>query len=269
MSLFPTARHAFLTNQVSLLTDTINVALVSTTSPSFSFSSSFQFLSSIPSANRVATATLASKAIDATGKFTAANITFPALTGAPIVWVVIYKDAGSDATSQLLDYNNKPLTPAGVDATITWGSTFGALRLYSTSGTQFYQKFITACMTASAPDLLTGNIKAVCVDSADYTPNLAAHEFLSDIPSGARISPISGNLTGKTLAAAIFDADDTLFTSMTGDTFEYVILFEDTGTESTSRLIGIITAGSNLPFAPNGTNAIAQWQNSGNRILTF
>ena len=42
----------------------------------------------------------------------------------------------------------------------------------------------------------TDTIKAVLVDTGTYTVNLSAHEFLSDIGTGARIST-SGAFTGK------------------------------------------------------------------------
>lgn len=37
-------------------------------------------------------------------------------------------------------------------------------------------------------DMDTDTIKAVFVDGADYTPNLSTHQYLSDIPSAARVA---------------------------------------------------------------------------------
>jgi DNA-binding helix-hairpin-helix protein with protein kinase domain len=36
-------------------------------------------------------------------------------------------------------------------------------------------------------DLLNDTIKVVLIDAADYTVNLADHDFLNDVPSGARV----------------------------------------------------------------------------------
>ena len=45
------------------------------------------------------------------------------------------------------------------------------------------------------------NVRAILVDTGAYTYN-DTHEFLDDIPSGARIA-VSGNLTGKALAGNV------------------------------------------------------------------
>ena len=61
----------------------------------------------------------------------------------------------------------------------------------------------------------TDTIKAVLVDTGTYTVNLSAHEFLSDIGTGARIAT-SGSFTGKSTAGGAADANDITFTSVTG-----------------------------------------------------
>jgi len=49
------------------------------------------------------------------------------------------------------------------------------------------------------------------------------------------------NLSGKTVTAGVADAADVTFTSVTGATVEAVAIFEDTGTETTSQMIALIT----------------------------
>ena len=61
----------------------------------------------------------------------------------------------------------------------------------------------------------TDTIKAVLVDTGTYTVNLSAHEFLSDIGTGARIAT-SGAFTGKATTGGAADANDVTFTSVTG-----------------------------------------------------
>ena len=61
----------------------------------------------------------------------------------------------------------------------------------------------------------TDAIKCVLLDTGVYTPNMATDQFLSDIPVGARVAT-SPNLAGKTSAAGVADADDVLFTAVTG-----------------------------------------------------
>ena len=67
----------------------------------------------------------------------------------------------------------------------------------------------------------TDTIKAVLVDTGTYTVNLSAHEFLSDIGTGARIAT-SGAFTGKTTTGGAADANDVTFTSVTGASIEAI-----------------------------------------------
>lgn len=115
-------------------------------------------------------------------------------------------------------------------------------------------------------DWSSDTIKAVLIDSADYTINAATHEFLSDIPSAARVA-VSGPLTGKTSTAGVADADDVSFPSVLGDQAEAIVLFVDTGVEATSRLLVYIDGGTGFPVTPNGGNINVTWSNGSNRIF--
>lgn len=112
----------------------------------------------------------------------------------------------------------------------------------------------------------TDTIKAVLVDAADYTLNLATHDNLDDIPAGARVAT-SGALASKTVTAGVADAADLTISSVSGDPFEYIILFKDTGVEATSRLIGCIDTATGLPCTPNGGDIILQWDSGANKIF--
>lgn len=109
-------------------------------------------------------------------------------------------------------------------------------------------------------------IKAVLVDTGLYTVNLATNANLSDIPSGARIST-SPALTSKTVTAGVADAGDVTFSSVSGATVEAVVLYKDTGTASTSRLITYIDTGTGLPITPNGGDIVTAWSNGANKIF--
>lgn len=110
------------------------------------------------------------------------------------------------------------------------------------------------------------NIKCVLVDTADYTVNLATHDNLDDIPSGARVAT-SGNLSGKTTTAGVADADDVTFTSVTGDQSEALVIYKDTGTESTSKLIAYIDTATGLPVTPGGGNITVTWSSGSSKIF--
>lgn len=97
---------------------------------------------------------------------------------------------------------------------------------------------------------LTGNVKIVLIDTAAYTYS-AAHDFLDDIPAGARIA-ISGNLANKTFVNGTFDADNISIAGVSGATVEAIAYYVDTGVEATSRLIFYDDTLTGLVYTPNG-----------------
>lgn len=109
-------------------------------------------------------------------------------------------------------------------------------------------------------------IKAVLVDTAAYTVNLATHQFLSDIAAGARIAT-SPAFAGKTVTAGVADANDLTFAAVTGPTIEALVIFKDTGTPATSPLIGWIDSATGLPATPNGTDIPVVFDNGPNKIF--
>ena len=118
-----------------------------------------------------------------------------------------------------------------------------------------YPKYKKALMNGSSNvDLSGGNVKMILVDEGAYTYD-AAHDFLDDVPSGARIA-VSGNLSGKTFSdSADFDFDDPTFTTVSGTTIEAILLFIDTGTEATSRLVAYQNSSlTGAPITPDGSN---------------
>ena len=117
-------------------------------------------------------------------------------------------------------------------------------------------------------DMLVDDIKVVLVDSADYTLNLATHDFLDDIPAGARVAT-SGNLANKTTTLGVFDADDITIAGVTGDQFEYIIIYRDTGTAGTSQLIACIDTATGIPCTPNGGDITISWDSGANKIFAL
>jgi hypothetical protein len=83
----------------------------------------------------------------------------------------------------------------------------------------------------------------------------ASHEFPSDIPSGARIAT-SGNLASKTFGNdGSFDSDDPTLSGVNGDTVEAIVLYIDTGTAGSSRLIMYQDRGvTGVPLTPDGSD---------------
>lgn len=123
--------------------------------------------------------------------------------------------------------------------------------------------------TKGKEKILSGNInmasdtiKAVFVDSADYTPNLATHDFLDDVPGGGIVGTAQ-TLGSKTFTDGTFDAADVTFTGVSGDQVEYILIYKDTGSAATSPLICLFDAATNLPATPNGGDLQIAWNASG------
>lgn len=95
-------------------------------------------------------------------------------------------------------------------------------------------------------------IKCVFVDTDTYTVNLNTDQDLADIPSGNRVAT-SGALT-ITVSGGTVDCADFAVNSVTGDQFEAVVFYKDTGVEATSTLLLYIDTATGLAFTPSGGN---------------
>lgn len=133
----------------------------------------------------------------------------------------------------------------------------------------FYIPFKNSYLTqgANQVDFDTDDIRAILVDTGAYTVDLTNHDFLDDVPGGARIATVA--LTGESVSGNVFDANDAVFTSVSGATCEAVILYKHTGTESTSRLICYIDTATGLPVTPNGADITVQWDSGANKIFAL
>ena len=114
---------------------------------------------------------------------------------------------------------------------------------------------------------LTDNIKAALVDSAVYTPDLTADEFLSDVTSGGAVIATSSNLSSKDATDGVADAADITFSSVSGAQSEYIVIYKDTGTASTSPLIALIDTATGIPVTPSGADITVAWDGGANKIF--
>lgn len=112
-------------------------------------------------------------------------------------------------------------------------------------------------------DLLADTIKCILIDTADYTYS-ASHDNLDDVPAAARVGTAQ-TLANKSTTGGVFDADDAVFTSVTGDPTEAVIIYKEGGTEATSPLIAYIEGS----VTPNGGNITVQWDSGANKIFAL
>lgn len=110
------------------------------------------------------------------------------------------------------------------------------------------------------------NIKIVLIDEADDTPALDTDQHLEDRTAAARVST-SGNLTSKAVTDGVADAANVTLSSVTGDVSESIDIYQDSGVESTSRLIANIDTATGLPVTPNGGDIEVQWDDGANKIF--
>jgi hypothetical protein len=134
--------------------------------------------------------------------------------------------------------------------------------------TDLYATFMAACLSGSGPNLNGGTIKVVLVNiaSGHYAVNLATDQFLSAISSGDRVAT-TADLTGTSTTAGIFGAANTSFSSVSGAACGAIVIFNDTGTPSTSQLIMYIDDYAGLPITPDGSNINISWPTGTNLIF--
>jgi hypothetical protein len=130
-----------------------------------------------------------------------------------------------------------------------------------------YAKFKQKLLEGSI-DMTANNIKAVLVDTAAYAVDLAVDEFLSSIPVGDRIAT-SANLASKTVTGGVFDAADIVFTAVSGDESEAIVLYKDSGAAATSPLICYIDTATGLAVTPNGADINVAWSDGASKIFAL
>ena len=113
-----------------------------------------------------------------------------------------------------------------------------------------YPKYKEALLNGSTnTDMSGGTVKAALVDTGTYTYG-AAHEFLSDLSGRVGTDVTLGT---KTFTNGAFDSADPTWSSVSGNTAEAIVLYIDTGSAATSRLILFLDTGhTGLPVTPNG-----------------
>lgn len=118
-----------------------------------------------------------------------------------------------------------------------------------------YPKAKKAAFSGGAnANMLTGSVRIVLIDTGAYTFD-AAHEFLVDVPSGARLST-SAALAGKSVGDdGSFHSDNTRFEGVTSVSAEGLLWYIDTGSAASSRLIAFQDADvTGLPVTPAGAS---------------
>jgi len=122
-----------------------------------------------------------------------------------------------------------------------------------------YPKYKEAILAASANvSLTTGTVK-VALSTAAYN---SAHDFYDDVSANSIGTPQT--IASTTVTNGLFDGSDVTFTSVSGSQVTSLIIYIDTGSAATSRLVTFLdTNVTGLPVTPNGGNISITWNASG------
>jgi len=115
----------------------------------------------------------------------------------------------------------------------------------------------------------TDQIKILFVDST-YSPSISSDEFVSNIPSSS-IKHRSNPLVNVTTDLGVLDADDIAIPDYPGNAFKALVLYKNTGTDATSRIIAYIEDSVGLPFSGSSSQFPISiiWNNDNNKIIAL
>lgn len=108
-------------------------------------------------------------------------------------------------------------------------------------------------------DINDGTVK-VALSTAAYN---SAHDFYDDVSASTVGTPQT--IANTTVTNGLFDGDDVTYTAVaSGSTVTALIIYIDTGTPGTSRLVAFIDTGvTGFPLSTNGGDVTVSWNASG------
>ena len=107
-------------------------------------------------------------------------------------------------------------------------------------------------------DINDGTVK-VALSTASYA---SANQFYSDVSASTVGTPQTINNT--TVTNGLFDGDNVTYTAVaSGSTVTALIIYIDTGSAATSRLVAFIDTVTGFPLSTNGGDVTVAWNASG------
>lgn len=155
-------------------------------------------------------------------------------------------------------------TPIAITTAAPHGLASGAIVsitqvLGNTAANGHHRITVTGASTFTLADYLTdASVASNGVFDASLDPNyivLSGPQFLVDIPAPARHALLPASIGSKAIVAAAADSADWTWLAVAadgGNDSDYVIIYEETGVEATSRLLLAISLATGLPVIPNG-----------------
>jgi hypothetical protein len=132
-----------------------------------------------------------------------------------------------------------------------------------------FDSFRDNCLqNTTSIDIVGDDIQATLIDQGVTVPSLTTHDFYDDLET-AHVGP-EISLTSKTVAAGIYDAADTILTSVSGASCEGVLLYNNTpAADADKNLICYFDTGTGLPVTPNGGDITIQWSAGADKIFNW
>lgn len=113
---------------------------------------------------------------------------------------------------------------------------------------------------AANTDINDLTAKVALIDTGVYTYS-ATDEFLTSLTG---VVGTAQTIANTTVANGLFDGDNVTYTAVTGNSVEALVIYIDTGSAATSRLVAYIdTSVTGLPVTPNGGDINITWNASG------
>lgn len=118
-------------------------------------------------------------------------------------------------------------------------------------------------------NISSDSLKVLLVTES-YVPDQNTDQFVSNI-SGSYIKERTSSLTNVTNTLGVIDANDITVAQYSGLAFKALVIYKDSGTDSTSRLLAYIDTATGIPFAGiNATiNITINWSNGSNKIISL
>ena len=118
-------------------------------------------------------------------------------------------------------------------------------------------------------NISSDSLKVLLVTES-YVPNQNTDQFVSNI-SSSYIKQRTSSLTNVTNILGVIDADNIFVSNYTGSAFKALVIYKDSGTDSTSRLLAYIDTATGIPFLGiNATTDITiNWSSGSNKIISL
>lgn len=116
----------------------------------------------------------------------------------------------------------------------------------------------------------SNSLKILLINSTVYTPAQNQDQFVSDIPLLA-IKKRSNTLTNVTSTLGVLDADNLFIPDHDGSAFNSLVIYHNSGSDNSSRLIAYIDTSLGLPFTGSSSSIpiTIVWDDGPNKIISL